>query len=378
MKKFIKFILGSLKIFIVSFFFILFLDFLIGERVLNLIDPYLKETEFYDKRSRISHPVFHHTFRGNINFKSAGFNQSLRICANEHGFKSSCEYKKKNTFEFGLIGDSFTEGIGLNYEDTFSGVFEKKSNFDVANLGVSSYSSKIYLSKLNHYLNKGIRFNHIIIFLDISDYYDDAYYNLDLESLRIIHTKREKFKIKLRKNFPFTNYYFYVIKKLRNSSQDNKEISIKEKILSKDQVNIKKLLNSESVNKKTSWIYANKNDFKMNNKNFLLIHSEMKLYLNQINELLKKNDTKFSLAIYPWPHNLQTSKNTSFYRNEWKEFCVSKCEFFFDFFEEFEKKLKNDNFNKVYKKYYFSGDVHFNKEGNKIIADKLWKIIVNK
>jgi len=104
----------------------------------------------------------------------------------------------------------------------------------------------------------------------------------------------------------------------------------------------------------------------------------MKSYLNQINELLKKNDTKFSLAIYPWPHNLQTSKNTSFYRNEWREFCISKCEFFFDFFEEFEKKLKNDNFNKTYKKYYFSGDVHFNKEGNKVIADKLLKIIINK
>ena len=106
---------------------------------------------------------------------------------------------------------------------------EKKSNFDVANLGVSSYSSKIYLSKLNYYLNKGVRFNHIIIFLDISDYYDDAYYNLDLESLHIIHTKREKFKIKLRKNFPFTNYYFYVIKKLRNSSQDDKLTSIKKR-----------------------------------------------------------------------------------------------------------------------------------------------------
>jgi len=104
----------------------------------------------------------------------------------------------------------------------------------------------------------------------------------------------------------------------------------------------------------------------------------MKSYLNQINELLKKNDTKFSLAIYPWPHNLQTSKNTSFYRNEWREFCVSRCKFFFDFFEEFEKELKNDNFNKTYKKYYFSGDVHFNKEGNKLIADKLLKVIINK
>ena len=27
---------------------------------------------------------------------------------------------------------------------------------------------------------------------------------------------------------------------------------------------------------------------------------------------IKKNDIKLSLAIYPWPHNLQISKNTSF------------------------------------------------------------------
>ena len=58
-----------------------------------------------------------------------------------------------------------------------------------------------------------------------------------------------------------------MIKKLRNSSQDNKEISIKEKILSKDKVNIRKLLDSERKKKKTNKINKNKNTYKKNNKN---------------------------------------------------------------------------------------------------------------
>ena len=92
---------------------------------------------------------------------------------------------------------------------------------------------------------------------------------------------------------------------------------------------------------------------------------------------LKERNIKFSLAIYPWPQNLINTQNNSFYRNEWKEFCKSKCEFFFDFFKEFEKRAKNDSFDNIYKKYYFWGDVHFNENGNKLIGEKLIEDLIN-
>ena len=374
LNKITKIFKSVLKIFFITFFIILILDLILGEKVLKIIDPYLKETEFYDKRTRISHPIFHHTFRKNVNFKSVGFGKNLRLCSNQYGFKSNCIYIKKKFYEFGLLGDSFTEGIGLSYENTFSGLLERKLNSSIANLGVSSYSSKIHLAKLNHYLNEGIKFKHIIIFLDISDYYDDAYYNLDDKSMSIQFSNREKFKIQLRKYFPFTNYYFYVIKKIKSSSQSKKDT------LNNFHTNgkINNWFSNESVIKKTNWLYKELDDYKINNKNFLDIHLEKKNYLNKIYELLKKENIKFSLAIYPWPHNLVTNKNSIFYKNEWKNFCKSKCEFFFDYFEEFEKKIKNDSLINVYKKYYFWGDIHFNEEGNKLIAEKLIKDLLEK
>ena len=192
--------------------------------------------------------------------------------------------------------------------------------------------------------------------------------------MSIQFSNREKFKIQLRKYFPFTNYYFYVVKKIKSSSQSKKDT------LNNFHTNgkINNWFSNESVIKKTNWLYKELDDYKINNKNFLDIHLEKKNYLNKIYELLKKENIKFSLAIYPWPHNLVTNKNSIFYKNEWKNFCKSKCEFFFDYFEEFEKKIKNDSLINVYKKYYFWGDIHFNEQGNKLIAEKLIKDLLEK
>ena len=41
-------------------------------------------------------------------------------------------------FDILFIGDSFTEGVGLDYNDTFVGIFENNLKLNIGNLGVSS------------------------------------------------------------------------------------------------------------------------------------------------------------------------------------------------------------------------------------------------
>jgi hypothetical protein len=189
-KKIFTYLILILKIISITFIIVLAIDFFVGNKILGIIDPYLKETEFYEKRANIWHKKFHHTFKENINMKSTGVDEINRFCTNEHGFKSSCNFKEKNFFEFGFMGDSFTEGIALNHENTFVGIFEKNLGSDIANMGVSSYSPKVHLAKINFFLDKGIKFEHIILFLDISDYYDEAYYQFDEDKLSVIHNKK--------------------------------------------------------------------------------------------------------------------------------------------------------------------------------------------
>ena len=364
LQKIAKTILDIFKIFLITFFIILFLDFFIGKKLLEIIDPYLKETQFYDKRANIWHEKFHHAFKENINMKSVGVNKINRFCTNEYGFKSNCNFEKKNYFKFGFMGDSFTEGIGLNYEETFVGIFENAVGSNVANMGVSSYSPKLHLAKIDFFLNKGLKFEHIILFLDISDYYDEAYYQFNNDKFSVLHSKRDQRRIWLRENFPFTNFYMYVLKKMRTDSEKE----------SKDSIEI---IFGESAKRKTFWLDKDIKKTKINGKSILNIHEETKYYVEQIYDILKERNIKFSLAIYPWPQNLISTRNNTFYRNEWKKFCESKCESFFDFFIEFEKKLKNDTFENVYKKYYFWKDVHFNETGNKLIGEKLIKDLIN-
>ena len=50
---------------------------------------------------------------------------------------------KKNIF---IFGDSFTYGVGIEYEKTFAGLLEKKySDYNVYNFGVGSYSPSVHL-----------------------------------------------------------------------------------------------------------------------------------------------------------------------------------------------------------------------------------------
>ena len=363
-KKILDYLLLVLKILSITFIIILVIDFFIGHKILNLIDPYLKETEFYDKRANIWHKKFHHTFKENINIKSVGVNEINRFCTNEHGFKSNCNLENKNSFKFGFMGDSFTEGIALNYEDTFVGIFEKASGSNVANMGVSSYSPKVHLAKINFFLNEDLKFEHIILFLDISDYYDEAYYQFDSNEFSIIHSKRDKRRIWLKENFPFTNFYMYVLKKTGKKTEKNNKKTTK-------------IVFGESAKRKTFWLNKDIHETQINGKAIISIHEETKNYIEQIYEILKEKNIKFSLAIYPWPQNLINTKNNLFYRNEWKKFCQNKCEYFFDYFEDFNYHLDTLGFDQVYEKYFFWNDVHFNKEGNLLIANKIIKSLLN-
>jgi hypothetical protein len=83
-----------------------------------------------------------------------------------------------------LIGDSFTEGLGFDYEHTYAGRIAKQldaGGVDLLNAAVTSYSPAIYYSKVRYLLEHvGLQFTELIVFIDISDIEDEArYYQLD-------------------------------------------------------------------------------------------------------------------------------------------------------------------------------------------------------
>ena len=224
---FLKKIFILIKIFFITFIFSLIIDFFIGSKILKYFDPFFAKSQFYERLIRIDHPIYHHTLRENVQYtNNVSFVDTYELCTNNHGFKSKCKQIDGKNYDFAFIGDSFTEGTPIEYEDSFVGIFTEDTKFKTANLGIVSYSPKIYLSKINHLIQAGFNFNHVIIFIDISDLYDDTnFYSID-QNLKVTEKYSEKKNLKrrkfLRNNFPLTIFYMFVIKKYKLTNNNVK------------------------------------------------------------------------------------------------------------------------------------------------------------
>ena len=158
MKVFFSSILTSLLL-------LLFIDFFFGNKILDYLysfdsinSPLEKKKKRLDiekneKSYRVKNPYFHHTLKPNVKTKSFWGNIEYNTCTNSHGFRTSCKKNKDkdNSFQIVFIGDSFTEGLGLPYDDTFVGIIANKlKEKKIANLAVSGYSPSIYYIKIKH------------------------------------------------------------------------------------------------------------------------------------------------------------------------------------------------------------------------------------
>ena len=163
MKKFFFYILILTGLVI----FILLLDFFSSNYLLNKKNCFLFEKYFYSLEKNCA---------GTYRFKSSFPANS--IFTDEKGLRVRKNYKKLNietNKDIFVFGDSFTFGVGLDYEDTYIGLLEENlKGYNFLNFAVPSYSPSIYLHKLNEMIDNGINPEKILVFLDLSDVFDEA------------------------------------------------------------------------------------------------------------------------------------------------------------------------------------------------------------
>ena len=105
---------------------IFLLAFLLFDIVFFIIIPSDIKSKLYNNRAhRIKSFYYHHDLRPMASFYDNWGYERYRIYTNNLGFKDSSNrevtFKNKNIL---FIGDSFTEGVGIKYEDTYVGLIE--------------------------------------------------------------------------------------------------------------------------------------------------------------------------------------------------------------------------------------------------------------
>ena len=366
----------------ISLFLFLIIDFFFGRFLIKKYSSIIKENLFYQKKYRVYDPIFHHSFAPSIGDTITQWGAKLRhnICTNEYGFISQCGAKKEEFYDIIFIGDSFTEGVGYKYEDTFVGLIQNKLKLPTANMAVKSYSTKIYLSKTKYFLDKGVTFKHLVVFIDISDLIDDSN-DYILTKNFIIKDKKlgKRIETFINVNFPLLDYFIFYLKNENIIKNFNFVKSIKKYLSKNKEIVLNNSGNVISDNKaqewqlrsdlRSQWTYSKTNQIKGYDLPIDVAINEQVKTMTQLYELLKKNNIKLSIAVYPWPQTILYDKRENLMKTTWENFCINKCANFINTFPLFMNGGDQISKRKIIDKYYIENDFHFNLEGNKLIAD---------
>ena len=164
-------------------FLFLAIDYILTQNMVHPKKEKLQDKIFQGKVLRIPSDVFNHGFSPNHYGMQTWSNYLYEICTDENAFKISCKNRlvaSGKKFDIAFIGDSFTEGIGMTYENTFVGMYaDNHRDLKIANLGVSSYSPIIYFTKIKSLLDSGFEFKKVVVFIDVSDIQDEAMFKTE-------------------------------------------------------------------------------------------------------------------------------------------------------------------------------------------------------
>jgi len=135
---------------------------------------------------RVRDPVFHHGLRKDFAWNDSFGPVRFQEISNSLGLRDG---ERRAISPVGdrprilLIGDSFTEGVGVPWEETFAGRLQaalKPKGVEVLNAGVASYAPILERIKVHHLVEQeGLRFDRLVLFLDLSDLKDELFYEED-------------------------------------------------------------------------------------------------------------------------------------------------------------------------------------------------------
>ena len=339
-----------------------------------------KNPDWEKKYWRVSSPIFHHSILPNIDkIEKWGGNIEKRVITNSIGFfdKENRIVKKNNNSKkrLLLIGDSFIEGSGLPYESTVAGLLDTKLNkkYEILNSALGSYSPSIYFKKIEYFINEGYKFDKALVFLDVSDIFDELFIQFDRNGniLTFEETKKTnnfkknfyKLGIYLRDNTTTFRFLYILSDKtellknyLKLKIKASKELNKNFFKTSKDEVIFYRMTHID----RGFWTYDVK---KFQEVEIGLKQAEK--YLLKLFKLLKDNNIESTLIIYPWP--TQILYGDKFHQDYWINFATNNNIQFLSLYEKFT----NTNKKKFIFENFIYGDIHWNKNGTKLVFEYL-------
>jgi len=330
---------------------------------------------------RAPHFYYHHTLLPNQKIETTwDAEHYYTFITNSMGFRDSENRKVPLTSEnkrIMLIGDSHTEGVGVEYEDSFAGILQDslaERNTGLLNAAAVSYSPKLYYLKVKYLIEEtGLDFDELIVCIDISDIQNELAYE-DFEPGNPTNMKQLAFK--LNKFFFNNSFVYHSTKKLvkqqkidafyeqAERSDENPKTDLYSGFF--DEFHDSELLRNREFHNIGLW-YLDREIFEKWGREGLI---KEKWYMAKLAELCHEKVIKLTIVVYPWPVQIAAGDLESIQVQFWKQFSDEYGTGFINLFPDFFEGAPEVN---VVEEYYIPGDVHFNEKGHEMVAREILK-----
>jgi hypothetical protein len=333
--------------------------------------------------ARVANPVYHHGFLPK--FEGHEFWGELRypFFTNSLGFKDASTREvplKSSSRRILLMGDSFTEGIGMRYEDSFAGLLqqagqERSDKIEFLNGGVVSYSPSIYYKKIKYLLDIGLQFDEVLLFSDISDVNDEAthYFCIDDDPKYraycntgedLMRAASAPVKDPAPKKGNFFIDHFTVTNRVHTWIRRWVQFRLN---------NFTKALSTD--HSRISWAvpgFEIGDDYKPLGVEGGIQRSLQNM--GKLADLLAARNIPLTIVVYPWAQQIAHGDRDSRQVSLWRDFCAQRrCKAFINLYPAFFAAAVADK--DWYEHLYIMGDDHFSAAGNRMAFEELEKRI---
>lgn len=324
--------------------------------------PWGMPQEQIERLYRIRVPGYHHDLAPMKSVVARWGPLTARVNTDSLGFRDfSCRRVplSNSLHRVLLIGDSFTEGVGMEYPATFAGRITKslgQDGVEVLNAAVASYSPIIYWIKIKYLIEiVGLCINEVVVFLDISDANDcaDEFW---LDSQRGVVSVGDA--------------------ETNSMPMEDGGVSRSTGWLERNTILLQRMfvgtrLDSAkaTVNPVNEWrgrwtmdpyIYTNYGAKGL---------ARMDLYLSQLESFLRARNISLTLIVYPWPMQVVEGDIDSVQIRYWRDWCARKGVQFLNLFPCFVQGNSRGARQNMVDTYYVRGDVHWNEKGHERVAE---------
>lgn len=339
-----------------------------------------------DRSGRIAHDDYHHGLMANFEGYETWGRLRSKLYTNSLGFKDA---RVRDVPAVGdarrvlLIGDSFTEGVGLEFEQTFAGMLhqagqKRADKIEFLNAGVISYSPTIYYRKIKYLIDAGLKFDEVVVFSDLSDVQDEAiaYFCVDEIAEYRQHCAEPSYAPAAKPTLtPVAGRQ--ALPKTEPKFKDN--FAMTDRLLQMFWHEIdartgsgRRFADRLHMTQRAGWTMRAIDVDKAYQP--LGVEGGIRRsvrHMEALAELLRSRGIGLTVVVYPWPFQLIYNDKQSRQVEIWRKFCEQNCKRFIDLFPVvFAEKEARKNW---YEEMFIPGDIHYSPEGNRVLFEAIAK-----